>query len=163
VKLTPARLTVDLGIVAVGALSLVGTLYGDGVPYPGDLLFTAAWIAALLLRDHRWWVPVAVRTTAAGEALLAPAITRRLIEELVSGPPPGGTPDELTRLTDRELEVLTLVARGRSNAEIATELFIGDATVKTHVNRILSKLDLRDRVQAVVLAYECGLVRAGQH
>jgi hypothetical protein len=73
------------------------------------VLFTAAWVAALLLRDHRWWVPVAVRTTAAGEALLAPAITRRLIEELVSGPPPGGTPDELTRLTDRELEVLTLV------------------------------------------------------
>jgi DNA-binding NarL/FixJ family response regulator len=119
--------------------------------------------SGFLLKDVRpEQLADAIRTTAAGEALLAPAITRRLIEELVSGPPPGGTPDELAALTDRELEVLTLVARGRSNAEIATELFIGDATVKTHVNRILSKLDLRDRVQAVVFAYECGLVRAGQ-
>jgi DNA-binding NarL/FixJ family response regulator len=119
--------------------------------------------SGFLLKDVRPEQLVeAIRTTAAGEALLAPAITRRLIEELVSGPPPGATPDELARLTDRELQVLKLVARGRSNTEIATELFIGEATVKTHVNRILSKLTLRDRVQAVVLAYECGLVRAGQ-
>jgi DNA-binding NarL/FixJ family response regulator len=105
----------------------------------------------------------AVRTVVAGEALLAPTVTRRLIEEFVRRPPPGETsPAELDGLTDREREVLTLIARGRTNGEIARELFVSEATVKTHVNRVLSKLDLRDRVQAVVLAYESGLVRAGE-
>jgi DNA-binding NarL/FixJ family response regulator len=105
----------------------------------------------------------AVRTVAAGEALLAPTVTRRLIEEFVRRPPPGETSAaELGPLTDREREVLTLIARGRTNSEIASTLFVSGATVKTHVNRILSKLDLRDRVQAVVLAYETGLVRPGE-
>jgi DNA-binding NarL/FixJ family response regulator len=105
----------------------------------------------------------AVRTVAAGEALLAPTVTRRLVERFVSGPPPGQSPPpELAELTDRESEVLTLIARGRSNSEIAGDLFVSEATVKTHVNRVLAKLDLRDRVQAVVLAYECGLVRPGE-
>jgi DNA-binding NarL/FixJ family response regulator len=104
----------------------------------------------------------AVRTVAEGDALLAPAVTRRLIEEFMRGPPPGqAVPPGLAELTDRELEVLRLVARGLSNGEIAAELFVSEATVKTHANRIFSKLDLRDRVQAVVLAYECGLVRPG--
>jgi DNA-binding NarL/FixJ family response regulator len=105
----------------------------------------------------------AVRTVMTGEALLAPTVTRRLIEEFVRRPPPGhATPNEVDALTDREREVLTLIARGRSNAEIARDLFVSEATVKTHVNRVLSKLDLRDRVQAVVLAYESGLVRPGE-
>jgi DNA-binding NarL/FixJ family response regulator len=105
----------------------------------------------------------AVRTVAAGEALLAPTVTRRLIEEYVRRPPPGGAvTDRLEELTDRELEVLTLMARGLSNSEIAASLFVSGATVKTHVNRVLSKLDLRDRVQAVVFAYEHGLVRPGE-
>jgi len=104
----------------------------------------------------------AVRTVAAGEALLAPTITRRLVEDFVRRPPPGEVaPERLQALTGREREVLALIAAGRSNPEIAAELFLSGATVKTHVNRILSKLDLRDRVQAVVLAYECGLVRPG--
>ncbi len=104
----------------------------------------------------------AVRTVAAGEALLAPTITRRLVEDFVRRPPPGEVaPERLHALTEREREVLALIAAGRSNPEIAAELFLSGATVKTHVNRILSKLDLRDRVQAVVLAYECGLVRPG--
>ncbi|MCA1675104.1 MAG: response regulator transcription factor [Actinobacteria bacterium] len=104
----------------------------------------------------------AVRVVAYGEALLAPAITRRLIEEFVHRPPPGsGTPAELTDLSPRELEVLKLIAQGLSNAQIAGGLFVSEATVKTHVTHILSKLALRDRVQAVVLAYESGLVRAG--
>jgi DNA-binding NarL/FixJ family response regulator len=103
----------------------------------------------------------AVRLVAGGEALLAPAITRRLIEEYVRGPRPGSQPDALAALTDREGEVLRLIAHGLSNAEIAAHLVVSDATVKTHVNRILSKLDLRDRVQAVVLAYETGLIRPG--
>ncbi|HEV8249382.1 MAG TPA: response regulator transcription factor [Gaiellaceae bacterium] len=102
----------------------------------------------------------AIRIVADGEALLAPSITRRVIEEYVSRPPAGnGLPTELDELTSRELEVLRLVARGLSNAEIAGQLFLGETTVKTHVAHILQKLRLRDRVQAVVLAYESGLVQ----
>ena len=103
----------------------------------------------------------AIRVVAAGEALLAPSITRRLIEEFARRPPSNARPAELKTLSPRELEVLRLVARGLSNAEIATELYVGDATVKTHVSRILQKLSLRDRVQAVVLAYESGLLQPG--
>jgi DNA-binding NarL/FixJ family response regulator len=105
----------------------------------------------------------AVRTVAAGDSLLAPSITRRLVEDFVRRPPPGSEPPAaLAELTERELEVLGLIARGLSNADIAGSLVVSDATVKTHVNRIFSKLDLRDRVQAVVLAYESGLVRPGE-
>jgi DNA-binding NarL/FixJ family response regulator len=102
----------------------------------------------------------AVRVVAAGEALLAPSITRRLIEEFARAPrpQPGTVPPALAELTSRELEVLRLVARGLSNSEIAEELVVGDNTVKTHVAHVLNKLGLRDRVQAVVLAYESGLV-----
>jgi DNA-binding NarL/FixJ family response regulator len=102
----------------------------------------------------------AVRVVAAGDALLAPSITRRVIEQFAQLPPPGGT-DALVGLTDRERQVLQLLARGLSNAEIAAELFVSDATVKSHVAHLLAKLQLRDRVQAVVLAYESGLVRPG--
>ncbi len=105
----------------------------------------------------------AVHVVAGGEALLAPEITRRLIDRYVAGAPPHRpAPPELTRLTAREREVLALIARGLSNAEIARELFLGEGTVKTHVVRILAKLSLRDRVQAVVFAYEHQLVRPGQ-
>jgi DNA-binding NarL/FixJ family response regulator len=103
----------------------------------------------------------AVRTVAAGEALLSPSITRRLIESYTRRPPAAAQPAALAELTPRELEVLRLVARGLSNATIARELVVGDATVKTHVARIFSKLDLHDRAQAVVLAYESGLVQPG--
>jgi DNA-binding NarL/FixJ family response regulator len=101
----------------------------------------------------------AVRTCHAGEMLFAPTVTRRLVETFVRHPPaPDGVPDRLEELTAREVDVLRAIARGLSNAEIAAELYLGEATVKTHVTRILGKLGLRDRVQAVVLAYECGLV-----
>jgi DNA-binding NarL/FixJ family response regulator len=103
----------------------------------------------------------AIHVVAAGEALLAPSVTRRLVEEFARRPRPSERPAALTELTPRELEVLRLVARGLSNAEIASELYVGDATVKTHVSRILQKLSLRDRVQAVVLAYESGLLQPG--
>ncbi len=104
-----------------------------------------------------------IRIVASGDALLAPALTRRLIEHFVRRPPPGAAqPHGLDGLTARETEVLTLLARGQSNAEIARALFLGDATIKTHVGRILQKLNLRDRVQAVVLAYESGLVQPGE-
>jgi DNA-binding NarL/FixJ family response regulator len=102
----------------------------------------------------------AVRVAAAGEALLAPSITRRLIERFAHAarPPSDAVPEAVSELTERELEVLRLVARGLTNGEIAAELVLGENTIKTHVGNILRKLGLRDRVQAVVLAYECGLV-----
>jgi DNA-binding NarL/FixJ family response regulator len=104
----------------------------------------------------------AIRIVAGGEALLAPVVTRRVIEEFVRRPRGGPKPRGLDELTAREHEVLTLVARGLSNAEIAKELFVSETTVKTHVARMLMKLGLRDRVQAVVLAYEHGVVEPGQ-
>ena len=103
----------------------------------------------------------AIRVVAAGDALLAPSITRRLIEEFAKRPVPGTPPPELAGLTGREVEVLKLVSRGLSNAEIAKKLYVGEGTVKTHVSHLLTKLQLRDRVQAVVVAYESGLVHAG--
>lgn len=107
----------------------------------------------------------AVRIVASGEALLSPSITSRVVDAFASGGAGvvgAPEPAELATLTGREREVLGLVARGRSNAEIATALFVSETTVKTHVGRVLAKLHLRDRVQAVVYAYEHGLVRAGQ-
>ena len=103
----------------------------------------------------------AIRVVAEGQALLAPSVTRRLVEEFALRPRPAERPAAFSELTPRELEVLGLLARGLSNVEIAAELVVGDATVKTHVARILQKLGLRDRVQAVVLAYEAGLVQPG--
>lgn len=103
----------------------------------------------------------AVKIVAAGDSLLAPSVTRRLIAEFARQPAPAAPAPALATLTERESDVLALVARGLTNAEIANELFVGEATVKTHVSSILSKLGLRDRVQAVVFAYESGLVRAG--
>jgi DNA-binding NarL/FixJ family response regulator len=103
----------------------------------------------------------AIHIVASGEALLAPAITKRLIEEFARRPTPRASPPELEELTPRELDVLKRLARGLSNAEIAAELVLGEATIKTHVGHLLMKLNLRDRVQAVVLAYETGLVQPG--
>jgi DNA-binding NarL/FixJ family response regulator len=102
-----------------------------------------------------------VRAAGTGDALLDPTITRRLVERYAHPQADPRVTGQLSELTPRELEVLVQVARGRSNAEIATDLYLSEATVKTHVSRVLAKLDLRDRVQAVVLAYENGLVRPG--
>ena len=103
----------------------------------------------------------AVRVVAAGDSLLAPAVTGRLIQEFARTWRPARHRPELDRLTARELEVLGLVARGLSNADVAATLVVGESTVKTHVNHLLSKLGVRDRVQLVILAYEAGLVRPG--
>jgi DNA-binding NarL/FixJ family response regulator len=133
----------------------------DADEYVYDAMKAGA--SGFLLKDVRpEQLAEAVRTVAAGDALLAPAITRRLVEQFVRRPPPGtARPPALEQLTARELDVLVLVARGLSNSEIASALFLTEATVKTHLTHILSKLDLRDRVQAVVVAYESGLVQPG--
>jgi DNA-binding NarL/FixJ family response regulator len=118
--------------------------------------------AGFLLKDAKpAELARAVRTVAAGDSLLAPRVTRRLVEHFADGPRVGVALGEFDSLTARELEVLRLVARGLSNQEIGTELFLSDKTIKTHVTRVLSKLGLKSRTQAVVKAYETGLVRAG--
>lgn len=123
----------------------------------------AAGASGFLLKDSpRGQLTHAIRAVARGEAVLAPALTRRLIERYVSSPAPGhGIPRALETLSERELEVFSHLAHGRSNSQISAALFLSEATVKTHVARILSKLGLHDRVQAVVLAYECGFLRPG--
>jgi DNA-binding NarL/FixJ family response regulator len=119
--------------------------------------------SGFLLKDVRPAELVeAVRVVARGDALLAPTVTRRLLHRFAAALPPDEVPPDLDELTEREREVLVLVARGLSNAEIAERLFLTEATVKTHVSSVLRKLGLRDRVQAVVLAYESGLVRPAQ-
>jgi DNA-binding NarL/FixJ family response regulator len=128
-----------------------------------DYVFEAlrAGASGFLLKDRPpEELVAAVRVIAAGEALLAPSVTRRLIEEFARRAPIASR-SELEELTEREREVLVLMARGLSNAEIARSLFVAETTVKTHVGRVLHKLRLRDRAQAVVLAYESGLVQPG--
>ena len=148
---------------------------GHGAPAPRVLVLTTfdvddyvyaalhAGASGFLLKDARAEDLVeAIRVVARGDALLAPSVTRRLIEHLArqsgrdTSPAPG-----IADLTDREHEVLTLMARGLSNSEIAQRLFLGEATIKTHVGRVLTKLGVRDRVQAVVVAYESGVVTPG--
>jgi DNA-binding NarL/FixJ family response regulator len=120
--------------------------------------------SGFLLKDSpRHDLIAAVRAAAAGDALLAPSVTRRLIEVFARRPPETSpSPSRLASLTTREQDVLLLLARGRSNSEIAAALFVSEATVKTHVGNLLAKLGLRDRVQAVILAYETGMVVPGE-
>jgi len=119
--------------------------------------------SGFLLKDvRRGQLTDAIRTIVAGETLLAPTITRRLIEQFCRQPSSsGGTPRQLAGLTPRELEVLTLIGRGLSNTEIAATLVVAETTVKTHIAHILAKLDLRDRAQAAITAYETGLIHPG--
>ena len=113
--------------------------------------------SAFLLKDvHRDRLAEAIRAVAAGESLLAPTVTRRLIERYVKDVPAGPAPPALTTLTPRERDVLRLISRGQSNAEIAATLFLGETTVKSYVSNLLNKLGLRDRVHAVIYAYESG-------
>ncbi|MGY4770726.1 response regulator [Kribbella sp. CWNU-51] len=130
--------------------------------YVYDALCAGA--SGFLLKDVRpEQLAEAVRVVAAGETLLAPAVTRRLVQQYVRRPRPGtARPSALDSLTERELAVLTLMARGRSNAEIAAKLFLSETTVKSHVTHVFGKLRLRDRAQAVVVAYESGLVEPGE-
>ena len=131
-----------------------------------DYVYSAlrAGASGFLLKDSpRADLIAAVKAAAAGDALLAPSVTRRLIEAFARRPPETApSPSQLASVTARERDVLMLMARGRSNAEIATALVVSEATVKTHVGSLLAKLGLRDRVQAVILAYETGLVIPGE-
>ena len=149
-------------LVAAGSSARVLVLTTFDVDaYVYDAMSAGA--SGFLLKDApREQLVAAIRMVARGESLLAPAVTRRLIERFVAQPPPTtGTPRALKSLSARELEVFGHLARGRSNSEIAARLFVSDATVKTHVARLLTKLGLRDRLQAVILAYESGFLRPG--
>ena len=173
-ELEPEVVLMDIRMPELDGLEATRRLVGAGSPARVLVLTTfdadeyvyeamKAGASGFLLKDvPREQLVAGIRIVAGGEALLAPAITRRLIEQFVRRPPPGAeAPPGLEELSQRELEVLRLVARGFSNAEIAKDLYLSEATVKTHVAHVLQKLRLRDRVQAVVQAYESGLVEPG--
>jgi DNA-binding NarL/FixJ family response regulator len=171
----PDVVLMDIRMPRLDGLQATGRIVAATSPSPRILILTTydldeyifealkAGASGFLLKDSpAEELVAAIHVVAAGEALLAPSVTRRLIEAFVSVP--RVAPEARRRLdglTARELEVLHLVSRGLSNTEIAQELHLGDATVKSHVSNLLMKLELRDRVQAVVLAYESGLVRPG--
>ena len=171
----PDLVLMDIRMPHLDGLQATGRIVAATSPSPRILILTTydldeyifealkAGASGFLLKDSpAEELVAAIHVVAAGEALLAPSVTRRLIEAFVSVPRVSpGARRQLDGLTSRESEVLHLVARGLSNAEIAQELHLGEATVKSHVGNLLMKLDVRDRVQAVVLAYESGLVTPG--
>jgi DNA-binding NarL/FixJ family response regulator len=175
-RLRPDVVLMDIRMPRLDGLEATRRLAGPGVADPVKVLILTtfdldeyvyealrAGASGFLLKDvRREDLVAAVRVVAAGEALLAPSITKRLIDEFARRPRPVATsPAALEVLTAREREVLGLMSRGHSNAEIAAELVISEQTVKTHVGNVLAKLGLRDRIHAVILAYEVGLIQPG--
>ncbi|HEX8134926.1 MAG TPA: response regulator transcription factor [Actinomycetes bacterium] len=177
-RLRPDVVLMDIRMPRLDGLEATRRLAGPGVADPvrvlmlttfdlDEYVFEAlrAGASGFLLKDlPREDLVAAVRVVAAGDALLAPQVTRRLIEEFARRPPPAGgrDPAALAALTARERETLELLARGLTNAELAEALYVSEHTVKTHVGNVLAKLGLRDRIHAVILAYEIGLVQPGQ-
>jgi DNA-binding NarL/FixJ family response regulator len=176
-ELEPDVVLMDVRMPVLDGLAATRELLAAGGPGPRVLMLTTfdldeyvyealrAGASGFLLKDAPAAELVhAVRVVAAGDALLAPSVTRRLIADFARQPrhPAGPQAAALEQITPREAQVLTLIARGLSNAEISAELVIAEQTTKTHVGRILMKLGLRDRAQAVVLAYESGLVSPGR-
>ncbi len=170
----PAVVLMDIRMPVLDGIAATRRMVAEGSPSRvlvlttfelDEYVFNAlrAGASGFLLKDSTAeQLMAAVRTVAAGDALLDPAVTRRVIDSFVRNPPREHAASlELSRLTKREVEVLRLVARGLSNPEIARELIVSNATAKTHVSNVLSKLGLRDRVQGVVYAYETGLVTPG--
>ncbi len=175
-RLGPDVVLMDVRMPTMDGLEATRQLAGPGVANPTRVLILTtfdldeyvyealrAGASGFLLKDAPpEELAAAIRVVAAGEALLAPSVTRRLIQRFAGQPPPKKVDAEaLGRLTDRETEVLRLLARGLSNAQIADELVVSETTVKSHVAHLLMKLGLHDRVQAVVLAYETGFVQPG--
>jgi DNA-binding NarL/FixJ family response regulator len=174
-RLTPDVVLMDIRMPELDGIEATRHVVADGGEHPPRVLMLTtfdlneyvyealrAGASGFLLKD----VPpeelaAGIRVVARGDALLAPAITRRLIHEFARAAPAAGPPRGFDELTAREVEVFKCVARGLSNAEIAAELIVSETTVKTHVARLLMKLGLRDRVQAVVLAYESGIAVPG--
>jgi len=173
-RLRPDVVLMDIRMPVMDGIAATRALAGPGVENPAKVLILTtfgldeyvvealrAGASGFLLKDAPPDDLVeAIRIVAAGEALLAPSVTRRLLDRVASRLPPAreNAIPALSELTEREMEVLKLVARGLSNAEIAEKLVVSETTIKTHVSRVLAKLEIRDRVQAVILAYETGLV-----
>jgi DNA-binding NarL/FixJ family response regulator len=167
----PDVVLMDIRMPDLDGISATRELVGSGLPArvlmlttydPDEYVYQALVAGAsgfLLKTDSPQRLLEGIRAVHAGESLFTPAVTRRLVERYVETPPPGDPRETVPLLTERETDVLVAMAEGLSNAEIAARLYIGAGTVKTHVARILAKHHLRDRVQAVVLAYESGLVR----